>query len=340
MDELRERCARLLRSEDLFGQPCREALVQEYAAGTEYIVNTVSCGGRHYLTDMWRYRKIKIADRGNAYDHALLVSEPAAEERELFEYVKSCLDALGFEYGPSHTEAMITPKGPRLIEAGARPMGSILDIDVFHEATGHRIVDLALDSALEPDKLRARMEKPYGTLKSLMIMCLRSKVSMTNVASAPLKNILKYVGTVRVADLSPFESKRELRETIDLASLPGELYLCGDEKSLRRDYEALLKLEEEGFEYLFGCEELMLDEPRAALRRGCEERQILRGGGKTAWTSMIEALGEASRETGADGALLINGATPETRRALSMLLPAFGLTAAESSGDTEKWMRA
>ena len=133
MDELRERCARLLRSEDLFGQPCREALVQEYAAGTEYIVNTVSCGGRHYLTDMWRYRKIKIADRGNAYDHALLVSEPTAEERELFEYVKSCLDALGFEYGPSHTEAMITPKGPRLIEAGARPMGSILDIDVFHE---------------------------------------------------------------------------------------------------------------------------------------------------------------------------------------------------------------
>lgn len=91
------------------------------------------------------------------------------------------------------------------------------------------------------------MEKPYGTLKSLMIMCLRSKVSMTDVASAPLKNILKYVGTVRVADLSPFESKRELRETIDLASLPGELYLCGDEKSLRRDYEALLKLEEEGF---------------------------------------------------------------------------------------------
>ena len=280
MDELRERCARLLRSEDLFGQPCREALVQEYAAGTEYIVNTVSCGGRHYLTDIWRYRKIKIADRGNAYDHALLVSEPTAEERELFEYVKSCLDALGFEYGPSHTEAMITPKGPRLIEAGARPMGSILDIDVFHEATGHRIVDLALDSALEPDKLRARMEKPYGTLKSLMIMCLRSKVSMTNVASAPLKNILKYVGTVRVADLSPFESKRELRETIDLASLPGELYLCGDEKSLRRDYEALLKLEEEGFEYLFGREELMLDEPRVALRRGCEERQILRGGGK------------------------------------------------------------
>ncbi|WP_303149977.1 ATP-grasp domain-containing protein [uncultured Cloacibacillus sp.] len=155
MDELRERCARLLLSEDLFGQPCREALVQEYAAGTEYIVNTVSCGGRHYLTDMWRYRKIKIADRGNAYDHALLVSEPTAEERELFEYVKSCLDALGFEYGPSHTEAMITPKGPRLIEAGARPMGSILDIDVFHEATGHRIVDLALDSALEPEKLRA-----------------------------------------------------------------------------------------------------------------------------------------------------------------------------------------
>lgn len=184
------------------------------------------------------------------------------------------------------------------------------------------------------------MEKPYGTLKSLMIMCLRSKVSMTDVASAPLKNILKYVGTVRVADLSPFESKRELRETIDLASLPGELYLCGDEKSLRRDYEALLKLEEEGFEYLFGREELMLDEPRAALRRGCEERQILRGGGKTAWTLMIEAIGEASREMGAEGALVINGATPETRRALSMLLPAFGMTVAESSGDTEKWMRA
>ena len=44
-------------------------------------------------------------------------------EKSLLSYTVKVLDALGFRYGPSHTELMLTPKGPRLIETAARPMG-------------------------------------------------------------------------------------------------------------------------------------------------------------------------------------------------------------------------
>ncbi len=37
----------------------KEVLIQEYIDGTEYVVNTVSCNGKHMVTDIWVYSKVR-----------------------------------------------------------------------------------------------------------------------------------------------------------------------------------------------------------------------------------------------------------------------------------------
>ena len=49
-------------------------LMQERITGTEYIVNTVSCNGRHRVVSMWIYDKVRLADGTNAYNYAQTVN--------------------------------------------------------------------------------------------------------------------------------------------------------------------------------------------------------------------------------------------------------------------------
>ena len=41
-----------------------EILLQEFAHGTEYIVNTMSREGKHFITDVWHYDKVPIGNKG------------------------------------------------------------------------------------------------------------------------------------------------------------------------------------------------------------------------------------------------------------------------------------
>lgn len=47
----------------------KEVLIQEYIGGTEYVVNTVSCGGKHMITDIWVYSKVRSDDGTLAYNY-------------------------------------------------------------------------------------------------------------------------------------------------------------------------------------------------------------------------------------------------------------------------------
>ena len=94
MDELRAKAEEVFKDSDLFGYGNAQILMQEFAKGTEFIVNTVSCGGRHAITDVWRYRKIAVGDKGNAYDYAKLVTQSDADERAVMDYALQVLDAL------------------------------------------------------------------------------------------------------------------------------------------------------------------------------------------------------------------------------------------------------
>lgn len=95
-----------------------EVLVQERLIGTEYVVDTFSHDGIHTVVDICRYRK-----RGTVYDSMEWVPYDLATYGELLDYTSAVLDALGVRFGAAHSEIMMTPDGPRLIETGVRLHG-------------------------------------------------------------------------------------------------------------------------------------------------------------------------------------------------------------------------
>jgi ATP-grasp domain-containing protein len=101
-------------------------LVQSYLPGPQFIVNAVSHGGRHYVTDVWRQT---TAIRGSAVvpSHIDLLDPREPRVAAMIEYTHSVLAALGIENGASHSELKWTSKGAALIETGARLMGAAMD---------------------------------------------------------------------------------------------------------------------------------------------------------------------------------------------------------------------
>lgn len=100
LKNLSEVTEQLFKEQDLFGTSNNEILLQEFAHGTEYIVNTMSREGKHFITDVWRYDKVPVGNKGNAYNFAALVRHPNETEKSLLSYTVKVLDALGFRYGP------------------------------------------------------------------------------------------------------------------------------------------------------------------------------------------------------------------------------------------------
>jgi hypothetical protein len=115
-------------------------LVQEFASGTEYIVDTYSVDGRHGLVDVCRYTKGARGERLGIYESVDFVAPDDPVVATLLDYTQRVLDALGIRNGPAHSEVMLNDDGPVLIEVGARPAGAAHQ-DVTRLATGDSQLD-------------------------------------------------------------------------------------------------------------------------------------------------------------------------------------------------------
>ncbi|HEX2904781.1 MAG TPA: hypothetical protein VHO01_15115 [Jatrophihabitans sp.] len=98
-------------------------LIQEFAAGDEFLVDSYSVDGRHGLVDVCRYTKLRKGDRIGIYDRVDFLPPDHPQTTLVWDYARRILDALGFRNGCGHAEIMLTPDGPRLIEIAERPAG-------------------------------------------------------------------------------------------------------------------------------------------------------------------------------------------------------------------------
>ena len=92
-----------------------DILMQERIIGKEYIVNTVSCAGKHRLVSMCFYDKLQM-NGSNIYNYMETVTRLDVGESAIVRYAYDVLDAIGIQYGPVHGEFMVDEKGPVLIE--------------------------------------------------------------------------------------------------------------------------------------------------------------------------------------------------------------------------------
>jgi hypothetical protein len=95
-------------------------LIQEYADGTEYAVDTVARDGQIKVIAIWKYAKFPANGAPFVYQCSELVSADGEVEAAVCDYCVDVLKAQRLRWGPTHTEIKYTTNGPRLMEINAR----------------------------------------------------------------------------------------------------------------------------------------------------------------------------------------------------------------------------
>ncbi|HZS80292.1 MAG TPA: ATP-grasp domain-containing protein, partial [Herbaspirillum sp.] len=123
-DEVVDAFKRVHLKTNTLGLVNKGVLLQQLLLGRQYIVNSVSYAGKHFAVEIWEDNR---EDAGSAYiyNYERLLLSYGQLEKDLVEYTKAVLNALGIRNGPCHVELMVNEGIPTLIEVGARPAGGI-----------------------------------------------------------------------------------------------------------------------------------------------------------------------------------------------------------------------
>ena len=224
-------------------------LIQERIKGTEYIVNTVSCNGKHRVNSVWVYDKIKLPNGTNAYNNSPCVPRLQVGHSRLIRYAFQVADAIGVKYGPIHGEYIIDEKGPVLIEVNCRPMGGALQRDFVEQIFGHHETDACLDSYLDPVKFEEDSRKPYrvkkfGAIKDLII------TKDTTYISAPILQMATHLKSYYSSAFNRLGRTDVLSQTRNLETSGGTIYLLHEDERQVRDDLSLLHLIESKYPLL------------------------------------------------------------------------------------------
>jgi hypothetical protein len=122
-EEVRHASISILGKSNQLNEPDRDVVAQSFLPGTEFFVDVVSCNGEPHAVDVSKYRKHRMNGRDGVYDCIELRSLVRTTERRVIAYALDVARALGIRHGPAHIEIMLTPKGPVLVELGARLAG-------------------------------------------------------------------------------------------------------------------------------------------------------------------------------------------------------------------------
>ena len=122
-DDVRPAFDAIMTDSNALGEKNEAVVIQEFLAGTEYIVDSVSRDGVHKIVAIWEYDKRSHAGKEFVYFGMGSVSGKSEAGRQLAAYTLEVLDAIGIKEGAGHAEVIITKDGPCLVEIGARPQG-------------------------------------------------------------------------------------------------------------------------------------------------------------------------------------------------------------------------
>ncbi|MFF1508328.1 ATP-grasp domain-containing protein [Streptomyces sp. NPDC058326] len=133
-------------------------LVESFHQGPQFSVEAFSEGGRHEIVCVTR----KFSDPENFVELGHVAPAPLsdADREAITAHVADVLTALEIGFGPTHTEVVLTPHGPRLIETHLRLAGDDIP-QLVREALGVDLFRYTARQALGAtgllDELRAEL---------------------------------------------------------------------------------------------------------------------------------------------------------------------------------------
>jgi biotin carboxylase len=125
-------------------------LVEELVPGREVTVNAFSTAGRFMALTATDRITAEPPAFGVALAHAWPSRLPVEDVQTAVEAARAGVEALGIEKGPSYTQVLAAPDGPRVVEVAAR-LGGGHDAELCHAALGIDLNALALAAALGED---------------------------------------------------------------------------------------------------------------------------------------------------------------------------------------------
>ncbi|WP_105169040.1 ATP-grasp domain-containing protein [Pseudoalteromonas sp. T1lg23B] len=119
-------------------------IAEEFLLGDEFSIEAISENGKHCILAITK----KIKDEVNFVElgHVLPAPIDDAAKEAISTFVRDALDALGLRDGPSHTEVMLTPNGPRIIETHSRAGGDRI-FELLELATGINVLEMTVRQA-------------------------------------------------------------------------------------------------------------------------------------------------------------------------------------------------
>lgn len=133
-------------------------LAEQYHEGPQFSVEAFSEAAGHVALAVTR----KYSDPDNMVEpgHVLPTPLDADVEEAIEGHARRVLDALGVEFGPTHTEVVLTADGPRVIETHLRVGGDEI-FNLVKDAVGVDMIDFqtrqAFGEKVLPD-IRAVLE--------------------------------------------------------------------------------------------------------------------------------------------------------------------------------------
>ena len=214
-----------------------ELVVQEYMCmNSEFVINTVSSGGRHFVTDVWRSAPKRSGD-SFIYDYQELVQDT---ERlgNIFDYTKKILDAVGVRHGACHVEvaASIDTNGcvqdVVLIEVNARIAGEIRTSNLISGwDRGDQIFWLLVSLLFPPrlEKLNSLSHTPVATIAVFLRNLAFAQAALNQSCLEEIRRLASFSKFGRGLSWANSGANEGFRigRTVDLVSSPGVVLLSG-----------------------------------------------------------------------------------------------------------------
>lgn len=240
---------RIREATNLYGMINDEIVVQEFVEGTQYIVNTVSHEGKHFITDIWQECGTAKANLLHD-DYAELIERDTDIHCLLSDFSRQVLDAVKIRYGAAHLEIRYSPKGLRLIEINSRLSGNI-DPSAVTEAVGYNQVSVCVEALMDSESFGRRNQDNLKNKKFARFVYLCSEM-MGEIKQNPDLDVFFRLPSLYSMTFV-FGCGQQLPRTTQILLRPGRAYLISDsQEQLERDYDEFRLLEKAFYKKLIG----------------------------------------------------------------------------------------
>ncbi|RST04867.1 ATP-grasp domain-containing protein [Streptomyces sp. WAC07149] len=136
-------------------------IIEDYLEGPEFSVETLTAGGTHHVVGITAKQTTGapgFVETGHVHPAPLDPADAAAVR----DTVTALLDLTGYAFGPAHTEVILTPAGPRVVESQARLGGDRIPL-LVEVATGYDI-EAAIFRGLAGEDVTAPAPHRYAAI--------------------------------------------------------------------------------------------------------------------------------------------------------------------------------